>query len=224
MIPAGNRKNKMILLVFYFCLLAISCIRPVYPAEMFLQHSVSVIVAIFLVIVALKNSLSDRSFAVLVLFMILHFIGARWIYSYVPYEKWLKWIVDLSGSERNHYDRFVHLMFGIMMMVPLKEIYIKWFRTSESFAGFVAFLTILGFSMFYEVFEWGLTLVLSPEDAENYNGQQGDMWDAQKDMAMAMTGAVINLLFSAISRRKFKVSYNIQNKTEINKQQIDHEE
>lgn len=45
--------------------------------------------------------------------------------------------------------------------------------------------------MIYELLEWGLSIGLSPEDAENYNGQQGDMWDAHKDMFLATIGALL---------------------------------
>jgi len=48
--------------------------------------------------------------------------------------------------------------------------------------------------LFYEVFEWVLSLALSPEQADAYNGQQGDFWDAQKDMALAMLGAIVMIL------------------------------
>jgi putative membrane protein len=200
----GIRRNKILLLNLYFFVLLISCLSPVYPAEMFLQHSVTLVVLIGLMIVTRKNSLSDSSFAFVVFFMILHIIGARWIYSYVPYDEFFKWITGITISElfgltRNHYDRFVHLMFGIMMIKPFEEICTKWFRCPVKLAGLMAILTILSLSMIYEVFEWGLTLVLSPEDAENYNGQQGDLWDSQKDMALAMLGAVISLIIGRLS-------------------------
>jgi putative membrane protein len=58
----------------------------------------------------------------------------------------------------------------------------------------LAFLTILSMSMLYEVFEWSISIFMSPEDVEAYNGQQGDYWDAQKDMALAFSGALIMFL------------------------------
>jgi putative membrane protein len=200
MISQGNRKYKFILLIIFLIILVLSCIKPVYPTEMFLQHSVTLVMVIILAVITGKNALSDRSFGLIIAFMILHVIGARWIYSYVPYDEWLRSItgITFSGSSRNHYDRFVHLMFGLIMFYPFKEIYIKWFGCPEKFSGILAFLTITGCSLVYEVFEWGLTLVLSPQDAEDYNGQQGDLWDAQKDMALALSGAFINLVINSI--------------------------
>jgi putative membrane protein len=50
-------------------------------------------------------------------------------------------------------------------------------------------------SMIYELFEWTLTIVMTSEEADYYNGQQGDMWDAQKDMALAMLGSTIMLVY-----------------------------
>ena len=57
----------------------------------------------------------------------------------------------------------------------------------------IAWLFIQTFSMFYELFEWSLTVFMTENMAENYNGQQGDIWDAHKDMALAMLGSTISL-------------------------------
>ncbi len=200
-----NIRYKFIVLVGFIILLCISCIKPVYPSEMFLQHFITIFMIVFLAVIIKNNSLSDRSFTLIIAFLILHIIGARWIYSYVPYDKWIESLTgstlsDIIGSNRNHYDRFVHLMFGLMILPPLREIYIKWFRAPDRFASILAFLSILGISLVYEVFEWGLTLVLSPQDAENYNGQQGDMWDAQKDMALAMAGSMLALIIKMVNK------------------------
>ena len=54
----------------------------------------------------------------------------------------------------------------------------------------------------YELVEWGLSIGLSPEDAENYNGQQGDMWDAHKDMFLATIGAIFTGLFLWLHQQK----------------------
>ena len=62
-----------------------------------------------------------------------------------------------------------------------------------------------GLSMAYEIFEWLLTVFLSPEDADSYNGQQGDMWDAQKDMALALVGSTLSAIWIyLIERRQMK--------------------
>jgi len=67
-------------------------------------------------------------------------------------------------------------------------------------------------SLIYELLEWNLTLMASPEDAETYNGQQGDLWDAQKDMALALLGSTfVGLIYLFSNLRKNK--YNTLQKT-----------
>ena len=68
----------------------------------------------------------------------------------------------------------------------------------------MAWLLIQTYSMLYEVFEWLLTVFLSGDQAENYNGQQGDPWDAHKDMALAMIGSTISLLVLFVSNQSKK--------------------
>jgi putative membrane protein len=66
----------------------------------------------------------------------------------------------------------------------------------------MAWLMIQTGSMIYELFEWLLTIIVSSEAANNYNGQQGDMWDAQKDMALALVGSSISAVLAFIFRKK----------------------
>ncbi len=191
-----TRRNKVILLVIYFLALILSCINPIYPHEMYLQHSATIIMMGFMIYITVKNNLSDRSFLCFFIFMIFHIIGARWIYSFTPYNSGIKTLTGFNINEffgwtRNNYDRFIHFIFGFLFLVPVSEIYEKWFHLPKRFVFHVAFLFILGSSMFYELFEWVISIALSPEETEAYNGQQGDMWDSQKDMALAMTGGMV---------------------------------
>ena len=145
-----------------------------------------------------KNYFSTSAFFFFWLFMVLHIIGARWIYSYVPYNEWFISILNLNlneyfGLERNHYDRFVHFAFGITFFPVVYEIITKKLKCSFKTALLITFFAIQFFSLFYELFEWFLTIFLSPEEAENYNGQQGDIWDAHKDMALALLGSTLVL-------------------------------
>ena len=73
-------------------------------------------------------------------------------------------------------------------------------------AVFFAFCIVTAFSGIYEVFEWLLTVVMAQHDADAYNGQQGDVWDAQKDIGIAMIGSVIAMPFVTLIRVKDKAS------------------
>ena len=202
-----QRRIKIVSLILYFLILIVSCIHPIYPREMFLQHSVTMVVAAMLIFTTYKNNLTDKSFLLVAGFMIFHMIGARWIYSYTPYDQLIKSLSGFSinayfGFQRNQYDRLVHFLFGFMLVIPLREIYSRWYNCPGRIATLLAFLSILSLSMMYEVFEWSISIFLSPEDVEAYNGQQGDYWDAQKDMALAFLGAIVMILVLQLKRRR----------------------
>ena len=89
-------------------------------------------------------------------------------------------------------------MFGLLLTVPIVELLRR--RGAEvGSAALLAFAISMGASAIYEIFEWLLTLAMASEDAHRYNGQQGDLWDAQKDMALAGIGAAIAVI--AVARR-----------------------
>jgi len=190
-----QRRFKAGILILFFLILVVSCINPIYPREMYLQHSATIVVAAFLIYSAFKNNLSNKSFVLIAVFTVFHIIGARWIYSYTPYDQWIKSITGISinswfGFERNQYDRLIHFLFGFLILIPLQELFQRMPGLTWKTSLLMALLTILSLSTLYEVFEWMLSIVLSPEDAELYNGQQGDFWDAQKDMALAFVGSL----------------------------------
>ena len=185
--------------------LVASWIEPPYPREMFLQHLPTVALLFALPYAARRVPLSDPAFACLAAFLLLHVLGARYIYSYVPYDRWSEALsgVNLTeafGFRRNHYDRVVHFFFGALWVRPVQEICVRRFGVPRRFAWYTAFEFVLAFSMVYELFEWGLAVVLSPAKADAYNGQQGDVWDAQKDMSLALLGACLALLVIGVRR------------------------
>ena len=140
-----------------------------------------------------KNVLSKMGFGGLFLFSVFHSVGSTWLYSFVPYNDWF---ISLLGIDihayfeftRNHYDRFVHFSFGLLLFAATKDLIMYRYKFNLKQALLVTFLSIQVFSMIYELFEWGIAVSLSGDMAESYNGQQGDMWDAHKDMGLAMIG------------------------------------
>jgi putative membrane protein len=169
-----------------------------YPELAPLQHGPTVLVALAAPWVLRRWPLSNRSVACIWLFLILHTLGARWIYSYVPYDAWMRAIIghDISetfGLHRNGYDRLVHFAFGALLIVPIAEITRRFGGSRARWSLAFAFATIGFGSALYEIFEWLLTIVAAGDTADYYNGQQGDLWDAQKDMAAAQVGALITV-------------------------------
>lgn len=138
------------------------------------------------------------SFVLASLFIVIHIIGARYLYSYVPYDEWTQNLLgfrlnEMFGWQRNMYDRLVHFCYGLLLLPLIKDVF-HYLMPTLSLK--VILLLVLQFNLatsaLYELFEWILGITLSPESAEAYNGQQGDIWDAQKDILLAFIGALIS--------------------------------
>jgi len=175
----------------------LSFIRAPYPEELVLQHTPTVIGLVAFAVVVMFAKPSALSIACTIGFFWLHIIGARWIYSFVPYDDWLGQLTgtstkDLFGWQRNHYDRFVHLASGLLGVPPISEILQRCGGMRSRGAAIMGISTILAIGSLYEIFEWQLAVTLAPNQAEAYNGQQGDIWDPQKDLALAAFGAVVS--------------------------------
>lgn len=145
--------------------------------------------------------------ACICLFLALHTLGGRYIYSNVPYDAWARALglpapVDLFGLRRNSYDRLVHFSFGALMVPAVSAWLTRHGGVRRGLSVYLAVEFVLGASAFYEIFEWLLTVVMAAgADADAYNGQQGDMWDAQKDMACAAVGAACTALWLTLRRK-----------------------
>lgn len=216
-------KIKTALALVIIVATGITCINPIYPEQMFLQHIGTLLLLLPLVYDAAKNRMPMSAFVAMSLFALLHVIGARWIYSYVPYREWsisfgvpADWWgipVDFQGNMgdvtaffkkhcsvyRNHYDRLIHFSFGFLLLPYLVCKCQRWVEEKPLIAIFVAWLLIQAGSLIYEVFEWQLSVWSEQGDA--YNGQQGDIWDAQKDMFLAMIGSTIMAVFYVIRNK-----------------------
>ena len=197
-----------IIYVIYACLM-MSISR--FGIELYLNNIGTLFLLILMLLDIRKNKLSKIGFWGLWLFSVLHCVGATWLYSFVPYNDWMISLFgfDLDaffGFTRNHYDRLVHFSFGVLLLAGAEDLIIYKYKFNVKQALFVAFLSIQAFSMTYELFEWGIAVSLAEGMAESYNGQQGDVWDAHKDMALAMLGSLIAwLALSRIQKKQFTV-------------------
>ena len=199
MILLPNHRFKRLAVAAFLVLFALSCIQPPYPSELVLQHIPTVCAILGLVVFDRYFPLCNTSFACVLGFLLLHLLRARYLYSYVPYDQWSEslfgtTLTELGNFRRNHYDRLVHFGYGLLMMIPAVQFQRRSLHISRGRACVVAVQFIVATSALYEIAEWSLAMILAPEWAERYNGQQGDMWDAQKDMAIALFGSVISAI------------------------------
>lgn len=171
----------------------LSAIGALYPGNTWLQVG-PVALALPLAAWALNRwPLSNASAACITAFILLHLFAARWSYSFVPYREWLVWSGG-AATGRNMFDRLVHFAFGALAVLPVAEVGQRYHALGRRTALAVAVLFVLAVGGLYEIFEWSLTMTMAPADAGAYNGEQGDPFDSQNDMAMAAIGALIAII------------------------------
>lgn len=132
--------------------------------------------------------LTHLLYALLAFHAVILMVGGKYTYAEVPLFNWLRDAWDLS---RNHYDRVGHFVQGFVPALLVRELLL---RTSPLRPGRWLFTIVvfgcLGFSALYELIEWGAALALG-SDADAFLATQGDVWDTQKDMALALVGAML---------------------------------
>jgi putative membrane protein len=195
--------NRWMLTVFLMLWVA-SCIRVPYPKYFWLQHVPTVAALVVLAAAQNRFEISRTSYTLILAFLALHLLGARYLYSYVPYDYWSERLLGFDISERfgftrNHYDRLVHLFFGLLLVIPVRRSLRRFAGVDATWSAALAFSLILAASALYEVFEWLVAAKMAPDWAESYNGQQGDVWDAQRDMALAAVGAAAGLVIIGVT-------------------------
>jgi putative membrane protein len=118
-------------------------------------------------------------------------VGGKYTYAEVPAGFWVS---DLLGLSRNHYDRLGHFAQGFVPAVLAREILVRISPLRGSrWLPFVAVAFCLAFSAFYELIEWWTALAAGASSTA-FLGTQGDIWDTQWDMFLALIGAVSALV------------------------------
>lgn len=115
-------------------------------------------------------------------------VGAHYTYARVPLGNWVAEVLDL---QRNHYDRFAHVVQGFVPAILAREILIRLKVVgSRPWLFFLVCCFCLAFSALYEIIEWQ-SAVWGGDGTQDFLGTQGDVWDAQWDMTLALLGAVL---------------------------------
>ncbi|MBU0960365.1 MAG: DUF2238 domain-containing protein [Proteobacteria bacterium] len=180
-----------------------------------------------------KFPLSRISYSLIFVFMCLHEIGAHYTYAKVPYDQFFATklgfsLNDFFGWERNHFDRLVHFLFGLLLAYPIRELYCRIADSKGFWAYFFPLELTMAASMMFELFEWGAAEIFGGELGVAYLGTQGDIWDAHKDMALASLGTfvamsitlLINLKIQKNFREEWANSLSVKNKKPLGEDEI----
>ncbi len=175
----------------------VAAIDPVDRATWFLENILLALAVAWIIYTYRKWRLSPISYCLIFIFFLLHVLGAHYTYSVTPVGHWLD---IFFGPGRNHYDRAVHFLFGLLLASPFREQVQRatGLRTRTAWGASVLIITSL--SSAYELMEWLVAEIARPADAGAFLGLQGDVFDAQKDMGLAILGALISLAIAVFFR------------------------
>ncbi len=139
------------------------------------------------------------TYACLFVFLVLHAIGAHYTYSEVPYDRAFEAVTGASinallGWERNHYDRMVHFLYGLLVTPAAIEILQARAPPRGLWRWLLPVCFMMSHSVLYEMIEWLAAEVFGGDLGQAYLGTQGDVWDAQKDSLLATAGSVASVI------------------------------
>ena len=197
-----HRRTLLVLTAIFAVLWIMLAINPHDRADWALENALVVAFGIGMAVSAKHFVFSRISYSLIFAFMCLHAIGAHYTYSEVPYDAAWKALTGSTlnsqlGLERNHFDRLVHFSYGLLLAYPLRELFLRVSEVRGFWGYFLPLDFTLATSALFELFEWAAASVFGGELGVAYLGSQGDIWDAQKDMALAGTGAMVTMCITA---------------------------
>ncbi len=207
-------KYKLSLLLIFILVWIWAAINPSYRHDWLLENYLVFIFVPLILIGGYYFRLSNVSYTLITIFMVLHVIGSHYTYAEVPFGYTLQ---NWFGENRNMYDRLVHFSFGFLLAYPVREVFMRLSKVKGFWAYYFPLDLVLAFSAVYEIIEWLTARNVDAAAGLAFLGSQGDIWDTQKDMLMAGIGAliamiiifIINWIFNKNHWREIKESFRI---------------
>ncbi len=187
----ASRGELLSLLAIVTLALVVSRIQPNDAMTWLLEVAPVLLVVPLLIFSGKRFPLTPLSYRLIALHALILILGGHYTYAQVPLGFWIQDLFDLS---RNPYDRIGHLAQGFVPALVAREILLR--KTPLQPGGWLFLLTVsicLAFSAFYELIEWWVAIIAGLS-AEAFLGTQGDIWDTQWDMFLALVGAITALL------------------------------
>lgn len=202
------------LLAVLFALVWIAfAIAPLYRHDWMLENILVAISAVVFVWRRQSLNVSKVSATLVFIYLCAHEIGSHYTYAEVPYDAWAQALTghtvnEVFGWQRNHFDRLVHFLYGLLLSYPMRELYVRmgWLHGRLTFTFPIAIT--LAFSALYEILEWWAAELVGGALGTAYLGTQGDVWDAQKDMGLAGLGAVLAILATLVAFSRHRPAWD----------------
>jgi putative membrane protein len=191
MTSASRKKLHIALLVSFLAILIWSVIRPKDLFTWFLESFPAMIGLVILLATYRRFEWTTLVYLLIWMHMIILIIGGHYTYAEVPLFNWIR---DAFHLSRNHYDRLGHFAQGLVPAMIAREFLLR--RSPLQRGKLLAYIVVsicLAISAAYELLEFGVS-VSTGSAGDAFLGTQGDIWDTQKDMLMALIGSITALL------------------------------
>lgn len=205
-----KRYNPFLILLIYCAIVtAWSLIRPFDYWVWLFEISVGLIALAILSITYKRFPFSNLIYILVAIHFTILATGGKYTYAEMPLFNWLKEGLHLS---RNHFDRVGHFFQGFVPAMVVREFLLR--KTELKPGKILFFLCVcvaLAISAFWELLEWWIVIFFYPQQGQEWLGMQGDIWDAQKDMLMALCGSILSQLMLSRAHDKSiaKLSTNL---------------
>jgi putative membrane protein len=169
-----------------------SGISPAGRFNWFMETCPAMAGAIVLLLTYRRFRLTSLTYTLIWIFSLILMVGGHYTYANVPIGNWAR---DTFHLGRNHYDRLGHVFQGIVPAMIAREVLLR--TTTLGRGKMLAAICIsfaLAISASYELFEWRYAVTVGGQRADDFLGSQGDPWDTQEDMFMALCGAIASQL------------------------------
>ncbi|MEN9964667.1 MAG: hypothetical protein RL582_1762 [Bacteroidota bacterium] len=201
-VPFRENKFLWLCLITFFCIWINTFLFTTDINNWILENTLTFIFLTFLLLTYRKYTFSDLSYLLITVYLCLHIYGAKYTYAENPFGYWLK---DYFHASRNHYDRIVHFSFGFLLAYPMRELFLSWLKYPALVSWILPIEITLSISAFYELIEWAVADVFFAAQGAAYLGTQGDIWDAQKDIFLAFSGAILATTIVSVLKKAFRI-------------------
>ncbi|MEO7361181.1 MAG: DUF2238 domain-containing protein [Gemmatimonadaceae bacterium] len=184
----NSARLPLFLLLVVIVLLAISGINPSERSTWWMETAPIFIAVPILVYSWRSFPLTPLLYVLIALHAIILLVGGAYTYAKVPVGFWVQDVFDLS---RNPYDKLGHFWQGLVPALVARELFIRHrIVRAGAWTSILGVAVALSVSLLYELIEWGAAVALG-QGADAFLGTQGDVWDTQSDMGMALLGALV---------------------------------
>src|SRR6266487_3028958 len=186
----ASKRELLVLLLVYLICFSILAVHPRDRTDWALENffPLSQLIAVMLFYRYFK--FTRLSYYLIFFYFLVQSWGGHFTYAEAaPFN----WVRDHYQLRRNDYDRVAHFMLGFMLAMPIREILLRFVITSRRWLAFITATTVLAIGAFYEFIEWWVAVLVTPSLGDKFLGTQGDIWDTQWDMFLALIGAVCTL-------------------------------